>query len=410
VDGRTPTGTRTAPGRSVCRRLERHDQTRVQNNAPCFNNGRDSFCPPSCWVPGDDPLGAPAPLYGQRSGGTPATLRIDQTDASITPILPLNDNNGGQVIAYNPDDGLLYHWTGWPQANALFEKIDLETLTVTNIPLSGYQTNEIYGAAYDALTGTFLTTDVSRNLAMVTPDGVRTYVGTTDNWVRGLTFRGDVLYGGHNSLIPVNELWEIDPATGEFLTTTTVTIPGYNMASFAAMATHPDTGELWAVLLVTDFPSKKTRLLVKLDAQTGIASVVGILPELSGVSSIVFVPDPVIPVQIDVKPDDEQNAINPGSKGVIPVAIFSSADFDATSIDPGTIELAGAGVAVVGKGKSLYHEVDFNEDGLVDLLCQVETESLTLEPDAGEVWLVGETYDGQLIEGYDFIMVVPSSD
>lgn len=345
-------------------------------------------------------------------GGTPsATLHIvDQTNAAITPVLPLNDNNGGQVIAYNPDDGCLYHWTGWPQENALFERIDLETLSVTNIPLSGFQTNEIYGAAYDALTGTFLTTDVSHNLAMVTPDGIRSAIGTTDNWVRGLTFRGDTLYGGHNSLIPVDELWEIDPTTGDFLTSTPVTIPGYAMAGFAAMATHPETGELWAVLLSTDFPSKKTRLLAKLDPQTGVASVVGVFPEQSGVSSIVFVPDPVIPVQIDVKPDDELNAINPGSKGVIPVAIFSSENFDATSVDPESIELAGAEVAVVGKGKSLHHEVDVDGDGLTDLLCQVDTESLTLELDAGEVQLIGETYDGQLIEGYDFILVVPGTE
>jgi hypothetical protein len=71
---------------------------------------------------------AGATLFGVTgSGGTPsATLHvIDQTDASMTPILPLNDNNGGQVIAYNPDDGFLYHWTGWPQGNALFEKLDL---------------------------------------------------------------------------------------------------------------------------------------------------------------------------------------------------------------------------------------------------------------------------------------------
>lgn len=238
---------------------------------------------------------AGATLYGVTGrGGTPsATLHIiDQSDASLTPVLPLNDNNGGQVIAWNPDDGYMYHWTGWPQANALFEKIDLETLTVTNIPLSGFQTNEIYGAAWDAATGNFLTTDVSFNLAMVTPDGERTFIGKTANWVRGLTFRGETLYGGRNSLVPVNSLFEIDPATGEFLTTTPVTLAGYTVASFAAMAAHPDTGELWAVLLVLELP-KKSRLLTKLDPETGVATLVGALPEFSGISSIVFVPDPV---------------------------------------------------------------------------------------------------------------------
>jgi hypothetical protein len=238
---------------------------------------------------------AGATLYGVTgAGGTPsATLHIiNQSDASLTPILPLNDNNGGQVIAWNPNDGCMYHWTGWPQANALFEKIDLETLTVTNIPLSGFQTNEIYGAAYNAASGNFLTTDVGRSLTMVTPDGQRTRIGTTPNWVRGLTFRGQTLYGGHNSLVPVNSLFEIDPATGAFLSTTPVTLAGYTVASFAAMAAHPDTGELWAVLLVLELP-KKSRLLTKLDPQTGDATLVGALPDFSGISSIAFVPDPV---------------------------------------------------------------------------------------------------------------------
>ena len=236
-----------------------------------------------------------AELYGLTGrGGTPkATLHvIDQTDASVTPVLQLNDNNGGQVIAYNPDDGHLYHWTGWPASNARFERINLETLTVTDIPLSGFATNEIYSATYDPLTGVFLTSDLSRNLATVTIGGVRTYVGTTDNWVRGLTFYGDALLGGHNSLIPVDTLWEIDPTNGEFLTTTHVTVPGYTMASFSSMATNPDTGELWAVVMVAEL-RRKDRLLVKLDPATGDTTLVGAFPVGSGFSSIAFVPDPV---------------------------------------------------------------------------------------------------------------------
>ena len=118
----------------------------------------------------------------------------------------------------------------------------------------------------------------------------------------------------------------------------------------------------------------------------------------------------MISVEIDIKPGDDLNPINPGSKGVLPVAIFSTEDFDATSIDPATILLAGAEVAVRGKGNSLAHEEDVNTDGLVDLVCQVETESLTFDLDAGEVCLIGETYGGEPIKGYDMIVVVPIDD
>ena len=114
-------------------------------------------------------------------------------------------------------------------------------------------------------------------------------------------------------------------------------------------------------------------------------------------------------IQIDIKPGSYPNSINLGSNGVVPVAILSSADFDATTVDPDTVELAGANVAVRGKGnKLLAHEEDINDDGLMDLVCQVETENL--DPDQlqeGYAVLTGSTYDGQAIEGSDEITIVP---
>ena len=49
-----------------------------------------------------------------------------------------------------------------------------------------------------------------------------------------------------------------------------------------------------------------------------------------------------VDIQIDIKPDDATNAINLGSNGNIPVAILSSASFDAQDVDPITVTLAGA--------------------------------------------------------------------
>ena len=51
---------------------------------------------------------------------------------------------------------------------------------------------------------------------------------------------------------------------------------------------------------------------------------------------------------------------------MIPVAIFSSDTFDATTVDPETVALAGAQVKMADKsGKYLWHEEDVNEDGLL---------------------------------------------
>ena len=124
----------------------------------------------------------------------------------------------------------------------------------------------------------------------------------------------------------------------------------------------------------------------------------------------------VIDVTVDIKPENADNTINLGSMGVIPVGILSTADFDATQVDPWTVELAGAGVAVRGKGSKLLSSTkDLNGDGLLDLEVKVETENL--DPGQfqdGIAVLTGKMYDatestngGQEIRGQDTITIIP---
>ena len=114
-------------------------------------------------------------------------------------------------------------------------------------------------------------------------------------------------------------------------------------------------------------------------------------------------------VAIDIKPGSYPNAINLGSNGVIPVAILSDGAFDATTVNPETVSLAGAGVAVRGKGnKYLAQEEDVNADGLLDLTIQVETENLDPgQLQDGDAVITGSTYDGVTFEGQDEITIVP---
>lgn len=119
-----------------------------------------------------------------------------------------------------------------------------------------------------------------------------------------------------------------------------------------------------------------------------------------------------IDVSIDIKPGSYPNAINLRSHGMVPVAILSEEQFDATTVDPDTVELAGASVEVRGKSnKYMAHEEDVNGDGLVDLVVQVATENL--DPGSfqdGYAILTAETFDGQLIEGMDEITIVPPEE
>ena len=131
-------------------------------------------------------------------------------------------------------------------------------------------------------------------------------------------------------------------------------------------------------------------------------------------SLCVMVPDgpPVIEVDIDIKPGSDPNSINLSSAGVITVAILSSDTFDATTVDPETVSLAGAGVKMVGKsGKYLSHEEDVNNDGSLDLVCQIYTAQfgLGIEPGATIAVLEAQTYDGQAIRGEDAVRIVPDN-
>lgn len=135
-----------------------------------------------------------------------------------------------------------------------------------------------------------------------------------------------------------------------------------------------------------------------------------ILVEFSGGGVYAVYDDSPIPVEIDIKPGSDPNCINISSSGVISVAIFSSDSFDATSINPVTISLAGARVKIVGKsGIYLAHEEDVNEDGLIDLVCQVETAQFMIELGESLAVLEAETFDGLHVRGEDTVRIVPDN-
>jgi hypothetical protein len=117
-----------------------------------------------------------------------------------------------------------------------------------------------------------------------------------------------------------------------------------------------------------------------------------------------------IDVEIDIKPGSFPNSINLCSKGKVPVAIFSTPEFDATTIDPRTVTLAGARVAVKGKGKRnrlMASFEDKNDDGLMDLVIHVYTRALQISKSDKIAVLEGATYDNTPIIGSDSIRIVP---
>jgi hypothetical protein len=113
-------------------------------------------------------------------------------------------------------------------------------------------------------------------------------------------------------------------------------------------------------------------------------------------------------VRVDIRPGDSENAINPGSHGVVPVAVLGEADFDAATVDPASVRFAGAQVRAQKNGKLMASLEDANGDGLVDLLMQFSTDDLLLRSGGGDLELFGATFAGQAIHGQDAVKLVGS--
>lgn len=114
------------------------------------------------------------------------------------------------------------------------------------------------------------------------------------------------------------------------------------------------------------------------------------------------VPDP-FEVHIDITPGSNPNSINPRSRGVIPVAILTTEDFDATTVNP-SIVLFGK----TGTEASPFHYAfeDVDGDGDIDIILHFRTQETGLVCGDTEAILTGETSNGQPIEGSKSIKTV----
>lgn len=110
-------------------------------------------------------------------------------------------------------------------------------------------------------------------------------------------------------------------------------------------------------------------------------------------------------VTIDVKPGSDENPINCGNEnGVIPVAILTTADFDAADVDCSTVRF-GPGLAAETHGKCHVEDVDY--DGDLDLMLHFRGGEAAIACSDTSVTLWGSTLDGYDFEAHDHIRIVP---
>ena len=321
---------------------------------------------------------------------TSGLLTFDPASLAITGSIPIGGSyaTGGKRIAITPDGLKLYVSTA------------AEVLSID--------------AASGAVTAV-IPVGVGPTFIAITPDGSRAYVTSwysgfltvidtaTDTALAPVTFvvgspgTGQIAINASGTLAYVITAWAdllyvIDLATG----TVASTVPAGDHA--LGVAVSPDESRVY----VSDHFVAQVHVF---DAMT-LAPAGPSLPVGGNTRFLTFQPHG-IEVDIDIKPGSDPNSINLGSNGKVPVAVLSSSDFDATTVDPLTVALAAAVVSLRGNGTPMASYSDVNGDGLTDIIVHVDTESLVLSEGDTTAVLTGTTLAGVPFSGTDTVRIVP---
>jgi hypothetical protein len=150
--------------------------------------------------------------------------------------------------------------------------------------------------------------------------------------------------------------------------------------------------------------------LVTIDLGSGVVSTTVAAPDNFYALEAPFLPvPPVLQVAIDIKPGNSQNTINPGSNGIVQVAILTTSvadgdavDFDAADVDPATVRF-GPGAAPPVHPIRLK---DADHDGDVDLLLHFSTPAAAIACGDTTASLTGTTIGAQAFTGTDAVRTV----
>jgi hypothetical protein len=105
-------------------------------------------------------------------------------------------------------------------------------------------------------------------------------------------------------------------------------------------------------------------------------------------------------VEIDINPGSFPNSVNPRNNEVVPVAILTTATFDATTVNPMSVRFGPNGAGEVhGQG----HLEDVDGDGDLDLVLHFRTQAAGIVCGATSASLTGQTFGGQSISGTDSV-------
>ena len=120
-----------------------------------------------------------------------------------------------------------------------------------------------------------------------------------------------------------------------------------------------------------------------------------------------------VPLTLDIKAGDTQNAISLTDHGLLPVAVLGTTQVDVSELDPGSVRLGAATLALRGSAqapKLAYSIEDVNSDGQLDLVAFFDIQTLVqlgiLTSGTQTLTLVANGFDHAPYAGSDAIVVV----
>jgi hypothetical protein len=118
---------------------------------------------------------------------------------------------------------------------------------------------------------------------------------------------------------------------------------------------------------------------------------------------------PLLPIEIDIK----RHSISPRGRGVVPVKIFGSEEFDVTEIDVTSLRFgpneAECAHDLTDAFEFNEHLEDMNLDGFMDLMTHYRVPETGIACGDTDAMLSGEMLDGLFFEGTDTFETVGCS-
>jgi len=141
----------------------------------------------------------------------------------------------------------------------------------------------------------------------------------------------------------------------------------------------------------------------------GLSTVTGLNGQSNGSYTLIIsgVTPAVQQINIEIKPGSGEFApVNPKAKGSIPVALLSSAQFNALEVDYPSLRFGATGneISWVRCNKD---GTDVDGDGRLDLVCHFDNQAAGFAPGDLEGIVRGKTADGRPFEGWGLLKVVP---